>query len=369
MRRKSTIAILIVILALVLIMNPRSLEYFNTKLVNAKSDMVILKEIELPHSSQISFEKFNNGVLQYWDGILYFHDISGGQLWTLHLGVINPILKTSSNSIYVVDNNKKQIIRLNKDGEIIYRSILERNIYDFSVNNSDYVLLHQTQENTPYRYILILNGEGKKNNEIVLSDVEIMRSKIDNSNQILIHTISTINNKIENNLQQYDLKGKLLSLDNLEDKLLLDFYYESKGNLILVFEDGVKAVDKSKSTKWEASTEPIKIIHKQIGEYIAIYNSDSQKSGIVYGKSPDKLNVINESGSTLSESILKERPIGIDSNKNEIIYYSNRSLYIGNKKGEWTTEYKYNSDIEKAFVYPQKYVIVITKEKLSFLKF
>jgi len=369
MRRKKTIAIIIIILALVLIMNPRSLEYFNTKLVNSKSDMVILKEIELPHSSQIAYEKFNNGVLQYWDGILYFHDMSGQQIWTLHLGVINPILKTSGNSIYVVDNNKKQITRVSKDGELVYKSIIERNIYDFSVNNSEYVLLHQIQENTPYRYLLLLNGEGKKTNEIVLSDVEIMKAKVDSSNQILIHTISTVNNKIENNLQQYDIKGKLLSLDSLEDKLLLDFYYESRGNLILVFEDGIKAVDKNKGIKWETKTEPIKIIHKQIGEYIALYNSDSKKSGIVYGKSPEKLKVINEGGSTLSESILKERPIGIDSNKNEIIYYSNRSLYIGNKKGEWTTEYKYNSDIEKAFIYPQKYVIVITKERLTFLKF
>ena len=368
-KRKKTIFILVIIL-LFLVMNPRTLEYLNTKLVNSRGDMLALKEIELPHSSQIIYEKFNNGVLQYWDGILYYHDMTGEQLWTVHLGVINPIVKTANNSIYIMDNNKKQLTRLNKNGETIYRSILDKTIYNFSVSNNHNVLLQEAQEETPFRYLIILNSEGKKTGEISSGDGKIMRILIDStSNQILIHTLNTSNNRLENNLLQYDLRGRLLSLESLEDRVLLDYFYEGKGNLVLIFEEGISAIDKNKNIKWEISTERIKNTHKQAGEYLVIYNSNTQKSGIIYGKSPEKLQVISETGEVLGETILKEKPLGIDSNKGDLVYYSNRTIYVGNKKGEWTTEFKYNSDIEKAFIFPQKHIVIITKEKLSFLKF
>ncbi len=367
--RRGILLISFLLIALFLIMSPRLIDIINTRSANSKGEPSVIHEIELPHSSQIIYEKFNEGILQYWDGILYYHDMKGQQQWTIHLGVISPIIRTTNNNVYIMDNNKKQLIRLGKDGEVQYKVFLDKGVYNFSANDKQNVLLQLINEGGSYRKLLILNDEGKKTGEISIAEGEIMSFSIeDNDSKILLHTLNTANNRIEGNLLQYDRQGKLIKLDSLEDKLLLRYYTEGKGNLILVFEDGIRAIDNEGSIKWEVEAAGIKDAINEKEEYLAIYSNETQKSGIIYGKSQDRLNVIAQSGNSLSDSILKEKPSGMDTNKNELLYYSTRSLYIVNKKGQQIAEYKYNSDIEKAFLYQQQHVIVITKERLTFLK-
>ncbi len=368
-KRRGLILISFLLIALFLIISPRVIEFINTKSASSKGEPAVLYEIELPHSSQILYEKFNEGILQYWDGILYYHDMKGQQQWTHHLGVINPIIRTSNDSIYIMDNNKNQLRRLGKDGEEIYKVFLDKGVYSLSANNKQNVLLQLASEGSSYRNLLVLNSEGKKTGEISIAEGEIMNISIeDNDSRILLHTLSTANNRLEGNLIQYNSQGKLIRLDSLEDNILIKYFTEAKGNLILIFEDAIKAVDNEGSIQWEAEAAGARDAINEMGEYLAVYRNDTQKSGIIYGKSQDRLSIISEAGQSLSDDVLKEKPIGMDSSKNELLYYSSRSLYIINKKGQQISEYKYNSDIERAFLYPQQHVIVVTKERLSFLK-
>lgn len=362
--------ILAVIFVLLLSIHPKTADLVNARIKNGDKDMQLLNEIELPHSSQIIYEKFNDGILQYWDGILYYHDMRGQQRWAKPIGAINPLIKTTNNNIYIMDNNKMQLTRLGEDGEEVYKLLLEKSIFNYNVNKEQHVLIQIEDNSTPFSKLLILNPKGEKAGEIEVGEGRIMSFFMDtNRNQAYIHTVTTANNKIENNLIIYDSKGRLISLENLQDRLLMDYFYEDKEGLVMIFEDAVKTIDDNREIKWETPTGKIKLLHRQPEKYILLNTNDTDKSGIIYGKSPDKLKVISNSGELLRESILEVEPKGIDAYEDEIIYYTDRTLYIGNKKGNWGTEYKYTKDIEKAFVFQQGHVVLISKGKVSFLKF
>lgn len=367
---KKPLVTLAVIFFLLLAIHPKTTEFVKAKTNNGHQDVQLLKEIELPHSSQIIYEKFNDGVLQYWDGVLYFHDMKGQQRWTKLIGAINPLIKTANNNVYILDNNKKQLTRLGIDGEEIYKLVLEKSIFNYNINKGQHVLLQIEDDNTPFNKILILSPKGEKIGEVAVGEGSIMSFSMDSyRSHIYIHTVTTTNNKIENNLIKYDNKGKLISLENLQDKLLMDYYYEDKAGLVMIFENAVRAIDDNREIKWEFPTGRIKLLLHQPENFTIINTSDTDKSGIIYGKSPDMLKVISNSGELISESILEGEPKGIDVHENDIILFTNRTLYIGNKNGGWGTEYKYTKDIEKAFVFPQGHIVIISKERISFLKF
>lgn len=365
---KKAIHILLILALLLLLINPKTLNYIKGKGIKEPLNIHLIKEIELPHSSHIQYEKFNNGLLKYWDGVLFNYDNKGELIWSLHLGAVNPVIKNNDKNIYVFDQGKNQLIRIDDSGKIIYKTPIEGPITTFVVDNENYLALQHVNEGSLLvKSISIINHDGNKITEVFINEgdpLKILVSK--EKNLLLVHTIALKGGKLEKYLLTYDLKGNLISLQQYED-IILDMFFDKKGNLTLV-QEARATYYVGKDEKWYIPLNDLKLMSSVAGEVLVIYSGNDKTNGIIQGRSNLGIKIYKYNGELMGEINSKEKIKGIDITKDKILSYGERSIYVDSYKGEALLEYLYNSDIEKAYLFPNNNLVVITKERLTFTR-
>lgn len=362
--------ILIAVTIVVLMVNPRTIKYLKAKTNLDKGRITIIKEVETPHSNQIIYERLDNELIKYQGGVLALYNMTGEQLWSVNLSINRPVIKTNSNSIYIVDENKNQILRINKKGEQVYKSPLDKNYKNFSVCDDNYVVLHYGTEN-PIQCIVIINDKGKKVSETILGEGEITNIAVSKAcDRMAISTININKDSLENNILIYDLKANLLSSQNFRDKIILNIFYNEKGNLIAIDEKNIFSISEDNSTNWKTDfSDPITIINTKNRDHIITYSKGSNRNSIIYSPTENTIKTLSHDGKLFSEIKQGEEVINIDSYKNDIITCSLRTIFKYNKNGNLKMEYPYTADVLKCFALSDDNIAVITKEKISFLSF
>lgn len=368
--RKKGLWILIVVTVILFMVNPRTIKYLKAKTNLDKGQISIIKEIETPHSDQIIYERLDNGLIKYQGGILALYNMAGEQLWSINLAINRPAIKTNSNSVYIIDENKNQILRINKKGEQVYKSPLDKNYSNFNVCDNNYMVLHHETED-PVQYITIINEKGKKVSEIVLGEGKITNMAIlKTCDRIAINTININKDSLENNILIYDLKANLLGSENFKDNIILNIFYNEKGDLIVIDEKNIFSINEDNVINWKTDfNDPIIIINIKNRNFITTYSKGSNKGSIIYSPAENTIKTLSYDGKLLSEIKQGEEAVNIDSYKNDIIVYSSRTIFKYNKNGNLKMEYPYTGDILKCFALSDDNIAVITKERISFLSF
>lgn len=368
-KRKGLLTLLIVI-TILLFINPKTINYLKAKTGPSQGNISTIKEIETSHSSQIVYEKLDSGLLQYWEGVLIYYNSVGEQKWSMNLGIKRPVIKTNSNSIYVIDENKNQIICINKDGQQVYKKTLDKSYKNFNICDDNYVVLHH-DTNSPVQYITIMNEQGNKTGEITLAEGQVTNLAVSKAHaKIAISTIGISGHSLENNISIYDLQGNLISVENLKNNIILDIFYKDKGNLFAVDEKDIYSIGENNEVNWKTDFNE-KVIHidKKSKDYVTVHSKGSKKNSIIYSPNGNKIRVIGNDGKLIGEVKTNEDILGLDSYKNDILSYSLRTIYKYNKNGDIKFEYPYSSDILKVFMLSDKNIVVITKEKITFLTY
>lgn len=365
---KKNLWVLIAIIIILLIASPRTIKYLKAKTSLGKGEISIIKEIETPHSNQIIYKKLDNGLIKYWKGILIYYDMTGEQLWSVNLAINRPVIKTNSDSIYIIDENKNQIFRINKKGEQIYKKTLDKNYKNFSICDNNYVVLHHDTEDM-VQHITIMNEKGEKISEIVLSEGEITNMAISEVyDRIAISTVDINGDSLKNNILIYDLNANLLSSESFGDNIILNIFYNEKGDLIAIDEKNIFSINEDNLINWQTDFNgTIAIINTKNKNFITVYSKGSKKNSIIYSPTENTIKILSYNGKLLSEIKQEEEIINIDSYKNNIVAYSLRTIFKYDKNGNLRTEYPYNSDILKCFMLSDDNMVIITKEKISFL--
>ena len=367
-KRKKGLLILITIIIILFFINPKAISYLKAKTGSREGDVSIIKEIETTHSSQIIYEKLDNGLIQYLEGILIYYNMDGEQIWNINLGITRPIIKTNSNSVYVIDKNTNQILRINKKGEQIYKNTLDKPYKNFNICDDNYVVLYHHTD-SPVQYITIMNEEGNKVGEITLGEGEVTNIAISRAqDRIAVSTIGINGDTLENNLLVYDLKGNLIGVEGLKNNVILNIFYNEKGDLIAVDEKNIFSIDKNNKVKWETNfNEPIALIDTTGRNYLTMYSEGSSKNSIIYSRTGNKIKTLAYDGKLTGEMAPKEEILGLDNYKNEVIAYSLRTIFKYGKNGNMKFEYPYSRDILKSFALSENHMVVITKEKITFV--
>lgn len=359
------------LMAIIIIMigaSPKTIKYLKYNRDTEKEYVSVMSEIGMPHSSQIIYEKLDNGLLKYWEGILIYYNMDGQQKWSTNLSINRPIIKTNSNNIYIIDENKNQIIRINKKGEQIYKNTLERGYKNFSVCDDNYVVMHHTSEGL-VEYVTIMDDTGNKVSEIALGQRNITNLEISKQyDKVAISIILVEGDSFENKILIYDLKANLVSSESFKDNIILKLSFSDKGDLIVVGEENIFNVNKDNMVGWEVKLgAPITKINAKNKNHLMVYSKGNIRKNIIYSHVENTISLLSYNGKIISEIKPSEDIIGLDSYKNSIIAHSLRTIFKYNKDGELKAEYPYNKDVLKSFALSDNNIVVITKENVSFL--
>lgn len=369
-KKKNRLFIIIVFMIILLFINPRTINYLKAKTMADGGALSIVKEIETTYRSQTVYEKLNKGLIKYIEGILIYYNKDGEQLWSKNLGIVNPVIKTNSNSVYIIDKNTNKIIRINEDGKGIYENTLEKPYEDFNICEDNYAIIYHNIEG-PVKYFTIMNEIGEKISEIALGDDEVTNLDISKKNdRISISTIGTDEGKLNNKILIYDLQGNLLGTKNLENNIILNVFFNSKSDLIAVDEKNIFSIDNNNEVKWQTDfNEPITLIDNTNEDYISIYGENRNKNSIIYSSNGNKIKKISYEGELIDEMKISDDIVGLDNYKNGIIAHSLRTLFKYDKDGKLQFEYPYTSDIIESFILSEHNIVIVTKEKNIFLKY
>lgn len=359
--------LIMLILMMIIFIAPKIAKEAKGILINPEKDLILLEEIETDYQSDVVYKKMDVNLIQYWDGILYLYDMTGKKKWNIYLGVVNPIIKTNDNSIYIVDHNKNQMIRVDKNGEIFYRHTMEGELMDFQVCKDNFVLLQNKIQNNITK-LKVLDQEGREYSNILLTEGEIINFTISKAdNYIGINTLIT-NNILESRLLIYDIQGQLIGSTNLEEELALGFFHDSKGNLIVVKEEEIMGISKDNEVIWKTALDPVRHFKGFFPKYIVLYSGEVEKNRFIHTSKGEELKILQYNGKVLGEANLNDAIHGLDLYDDTIVLYSQGTIYLLDKDGNIEMEYRHLSDIEEVFVFPKGHVALITKGKVSFMR-
>lgn len=352
---------------MLILIGPKLINAARKTISTVEKEIYLIKEIETDYQGVVTYKKMEEGILQYWDGILAFYDLAGIQKWHIFLGITNPMIKTNSNNIYVVDNSKNQLLRIGKNGEIIYRYASEEALKNFEVCEENYVILQYPEKNKLTK-LTILNQEGREHSNFSLTEGAVISLAISKKHDFVAVNTLKSNNTIESSLLTYDTKGQLIGSTSLKDQLVLGFLYDSKGNLIAVKEEEVLSINKTNKILWNTFVDRTKLFKEQPFRHITFYSGESGKNPLIHTKGGEKVKIIQYNGNVVGETTTEESILGIDVNEKAIAAYSLRTIYLLDERGIVEMEHKYSSDIEEVFIFSKEHVVVVTKGKVAFMR-
>ncbi|KAB3530294.1 hypothetical protein F8154_13965 [Alkaliphilus pronyensis] len=360
--------LVIMALGILSILIPITKGAFQNKGLYTNKEAITTKEIQLPHSSEISYHKFNDGLLQYWDGTLFYHNSNTKLNWSLHIGALRPLIKTSKDSIFLYDNSKNQLIKINSLGEIDYRKILDKTINLIEVCHQNYVLaIHDKLEKSPLKHVTILNQEGSITGEITLNSGDILKGALSGKvSRVALHTIDWSSGELSKNLLIYDLEGDLIKLNKVND-IVLDICYKND-KMIGSLSNSVFALTKDGQARWSNEVKQIQRVVLTSEDFFVVHAGSNEESGLLQGRNRIGIKIYDYKGTLLGEKALKDTIKGLDYSKENILYYTERTIYVLSKSGDLLVEYDYNGDIQEAFIFEDNYLSVVTKEKLAFIR-
>ncbi|KAB3532206.1 DUF5711 family protein [Alkaliphilus serpentinus] len=366
--KKRIVYILLVLILIFLLANPMSINYFKGKIKAEALDIYLLKEIELPHSSHIQYKKLNDGIAKYWDGVLFYYNYKGELIWSLHIGAINPLITNNNQSIYIYDQNNNQLTRIEKDGNVVYKVVIEKKVKSFDVNNENLVVLqHNAEGGLLVKSVTLLNEAGKKISEILIREGDILSTLNSKKlNELLIQIIAVKGGSLESHLITYNYNGDVISFNQV-DEIILNMFYDKKGSLVLVQENKVTSyIDKEE--KWSASIRNVKLVETFNDEILVLYGGNDINSGIIQGRNSLGIIIYKTNGKLIREIKPKEKVKGLDVIEDKVLYYGERSIYVEGFNEEKILEHLYSSDIERAYLFPNNHLVIVTKERLTFTK-
>lgn len=366
--KRKRLWILIAITMVLLAASPKTIQYLKSKSNLDQETFASVEDIDIPHSSQIIYEKLDNGLVKYWEGILIYYNMMGDQKWSSNLAINRPTIKANSSSVYIMDEGKNQILRINKKGEQVYKTTLNRGYKNFSVCEDNYLALYNSSQGL-VEYVTIIDEEGKKLSEIALGEGSVTNTAVSKQDKrVAISTIGTKEGDLENKILIYDLGGNLISSESFKDSIILNIYFSERGDLIVIDESNIVSINKDNTVNWETDfNDSITGLDTGNKNFISIYNKGNSRRGIIYSYAENTIKTVAYNGKLLGEIRPEEQIVGMDSYKNNIIAYSSRTIFNYSKEGNLKNEYPFNSDILKCFALTDKNIVVITKEKISFL--
>jgi hypothetical protein len=331
-------------------------------------DFQKMATIEYEKDKNIIVQPFKKEMIVYNKNKLKTFNLEGIEKWSLEKTVKNPLVKTSENSIYLVDRELGTITAVNIQGTVLWDISLEKPIRDFVCNREGRIAFYSEEKDKSS--IHILNTEGKETGKVSINNGNIMAMAISDNGMIAVSVMNIDKNKIETNVALYSSGGKLLGGHKYdkEEQIVSNLFFSEDQRLMNVGDSQLMVFSKEDRVVWEKKlADSIHQIAWNEKGFIIMYLVDNKKS-ILDTKNRNYISIVDMEKTEVEPIPIKGDVLGITTKGDNIVAFTDRTLYIILKKGKELMEKKINNDIQSVYIISEEQLALVLKDKIEIMK-
>lgn len=312
---------------------------------------------------KVCIESFNEYVFKFEQQKLHTYDKEGNMLWEKTLDIEKPIVKGNKDSIVVANSLSGNIYYMDYKGEIKIENNLEKEIMDMKINDSGHAFVMLEEE----VYVFDPNGEVVSN--FTIPKGEVIDGDLSPDNSTIALTILAVEEKkFYSNILFYSLEGKVLAGKKFDNRVINKIFLTSNKSLLVLGDNSVLMLTDDNNVLWQKNFEETLNRGVLKDNELLILNLVMKKNTIIDTKNKNIVGGLDLNGNILYKTPVAGEVLGLDAIDDRIGVFTNRTIYIIDKKGNKILEKKINKDIKNISWISRKNLLVIYKDKLEIME-
>lgn len=312
---------------------------------------------------KVCIESFNEYIFKFEEKKLSAYDEEGNMLWEKNLDIDNAIIGGNQNSIVVANASSGKIYYIDYEGEIKIENNLEKEIMDMKINDSGHALFMLEKE------VYVFNPNGESISNFTIPKGEVIDGDLSPDDSTIALTILVVEEKkIYSNILFYSLEGKVLAGKKFDNRVINKIFLTSNKSLLVLGDNNILMLTDDNNILWEKDFEETLNRGVLNDKELLVLNLIMKKNTIIDTKNKNIIAGLDLNGNILNKTPVAGEILGLDAIDDKIGVFTNRTIYIIDKKGDKVLEKKINKDIKNISWISKKNILVIYKDKLEIME-
>ncbi|SHJ93827.1 DUF5711 family protein [Paramaledivibacter caminithermalis] len=336
---------------------------FVNKDVNLKRINTINYSNRKDKDRKINIESFNEHICKFEEGKLSTYNEEGEMLWEKKLDIEEAIIKGNQNNIVIADSSGGDIYYINYEGEIKIQNNLEKAIIDMKINESGHALVMLEKE------IYVFNPDGEIISNFTIPKGEVIDGDLSPDNSTIALTILAVEEKkFYSNILFYSLEGKVLSGKKFDNIVIYKIFLINNENLLVLGDSSILMLTKDNNILWKKNFQ--ETINRGVlnNQGLLVLNLVDKKNTIIDTKNRNTISQLDLEGNILNKTPIVGEILGLDIGEDKLGVFTDRTIYIIDKKGNKVLEKKINGDIKNINWVSKRNLLIVYKDKLEVME-
>lgn len=314
---------------------------------------------------RVNINSFEERVIKFEKNKLVTYDLNGEKLWEKELKMKDPIIRGNKDNIVVVNPTNGKIFYIDYRGEIKLENSLDKEVIDVEINSNGYVLAMLKKE------IFVFHPNGEIVSNFNIPKGEVFDGDLSEDNNTIALTILNVEEKkFYSNILFYSLDGKVLAGKKYDNDIIYKIFLINDSNLLALSDSRVLMIsedDKNNNVIWVKEFE--ENLNKGVlsDQGILVLGLINKENTIIDTKNRNIICQLNLDGNILNKTPIAGEVLGLDVIDDEILVFTDRTIYILDKKGEIILERKINRDIKTVKWISKKNILITYKDRLEIM--
>lgn len=332
---------------------------FGYKTINLKRINTIEYKSRKRDNKKVNIKSFNEHIIKFEQKNLSVYNQDGDKLWDKELDIDNAILRGNMSYIVVANSSNGKIYYIDYRGETRIENSIDKEVKDISINNNGYVLAMLEKE------IYVFDPKGEIISNFTIPKGEVIDGDLSEDNSSIALTILTPEEKqFYSNILFYSLDGKVLAGKKYDNNIIYKIFL-TNNNLLALESSKIAMIGNDGNVLWEKDFEESLNKGALTDEGLLLLNLVNKKNTIIDTKNRNLINQLDLNGNILNSTPVAGEVLGLDVLHDRIAVFTDRTIYILDRKGNIILEKKINKDIKSIGWISRKNLLAAYKDKLE----
>lgn len=314
-------------------------------------------------NKKVNIDSFNEHIIKFEERKLSTYNQDGDKLWEKELDIDNPIIRGNQNNIVVVDSSDGEIYYIDYEGEIRAKNSIGNEVMDIKIYENGYLLVMLEKE------ICVFDPNGEIISNFIIPKGEVIDGDLSADNSMIALTILVVEEKkFYSNILFYSLEGKVLAGKKLDSKVIYKILLTNNNNLLVLGDNKIFKITDDDNILWEKDFEETLNRGVLSDRGLLVLNLVKEKNTIIDTKNRNTISQMDLDGNILNKTPVAGEVLGLDVLDDKIAAFTDRTIYIIDKKGDKILEKKINKDIKDVSWISKKNLLIINKNKLEIME-